>query len=141
MPTTRCDHAQLLARTRAALETPDDIDATALSQLIEDIAAAEDLLQSHAILWPVDIHVAEIEHQYGINLHATFTHEAMMAEVAEFCREYWLEIHDSRDPKTLGDEEVTSIYFARHPNELLTTRHIVISPAGKHPPDDPACAA
>lgn len=39
---TRRDHAQLLSRARAALETPADLDADAVRQLIEDLASAED---------------------------------------------------------------------------------------------------
>ncbi len=46
-----------------------------------------------------------------------------MSVEAEFCRECWQEIDDSRDPATLGDEDVARIYFDL-PDEFLSTERI-----------------
>ena len=43
--------AQLLARARAAIETPADLDDAARAAVIEDIAAFEDCLAQDAIPW------------------------------------------------------------------------------------------
>jgi len=124
---TKHDHAQLIARARAALETPDDLDADARDQLIEDLAAAEARLEAHDLPWSLDIHVGHIEHRHGNNFYAAFSREALMAEIAEFCRECWSEIKCERDPSTVSDEEAASLYFDRHFEEYLSTGRISIS--------------
>ena len=127
MTMIRRECAQLLSRARAALETPDDLDAAARLHLIEDLASAEDVVKSYIIPWPVDIHVAEIDHCHGTNVYVAFTREALMAQVAAFCREWWSSIGDSRDPNELTDEDAASIYFDQE-DEFLSTDRLSCDP-------------
>lgn len=120
--------AQLLARARAAIETPADLDDAARTAVIEDIAAFEDCLARGAIPWGVDIHIGSIDHKHGTNHYAAMSREALMAEVAEYCREWWSDIDDRRDPATLNDDEIANIYFDDHPSEYLRTDRVRIDP-------------
>lgn len=120
--------AQLLARTRAAIETPTDLDDAARAAVVEDIAMFEDCLARNAIPWRFDIHIASIDHKHGANHYAALTQEALMAEVAEYCREWWSDIDDGRDPATLDDETIADIYFDDHPSEYLRTDRVRIDP-------------
>ena len=119
---TRQDFARLLARARTAIEDVRAADPI----LCDELAQAERLLESHAGPWPADIHTAFIDHRHGGDLYAAFTREALMAEVASFCCEWWPEIPDKRDPATLPDEEVSSAYFEGHDNEYLWTERISV---------------
>ena len=120
--------AQLLARARAAIETPADLDDAARTAIIEDISAFEDCLARGAIPWGFDIHIGSIDHKHGTNHYAALTQEALMAEVAEYCREWWSDIDDGRDPATLDDETIADIYFDDHPSEYLRTDRVRIDP-------------
>ncbi|MBA4090261.1 MAG: hypothetical protein C0494_06680 [Sphingobium sp.] len=124
MHMTRHDFARLLARARVAIT--DNGTAPADGTLCDDLARAEQLVENHAVPWSADIHAAFIDHRHGGDLYAAFTREALMAEVAEFCREWWSEIRDKRDPSTLSDEEVASVYFDGHDNEYLWTERVSI---------------
>ncbi len=124
--TKRRDFACLMSRARAALETPSDLSAEDREALIEALAAAEDSLRLHPLPWAIDIHVAHIDHSAGANLYAAVGRETLMREIAEFCREYWSEIADDRDPDTLDDEEIARIYFELHPDEYLQTDRVAI---------------
>jgi hypothetical protein len=119
---TRDDFARLLARARTAIA---DAAPTAYI-LCDELAHAERLVQDHVVPWPADIHAAFIDHRHGGDLYATFTREALMSEVASFCREWWPEIRDGRDPSTLSDEDASSIYFDAHEEEYLWTERISI---------------
>ncbi|MDF0491462.1 hypothetical protein PX699_16795 [Sphingobium sp. H39-3-25] len=125
---TRRDHAQLLARARAAIETPSDLDADAIHHLIEDLSIAEALVNRHVVPWPVEIHVGHIDHRHGTNFYATFCHDALIADLAEYCRDNWSEIDDPRDPQALTDEEVLSIYFDNEGDEFYSTESIYWEP-------------
>jgi hypothetical protein len=125
----RRNHAQLLSRARAALETPGDLDADALLYLIKDLTSAEDAVKSHIVPWPVDIHVAEIDHCHGTNVYAALTREALMAQVAAFCKEWWSSLNDTRDPNQLTDEEAVSVYFDNQLDEYLSTDRIPCEPS------------
>lgn len=127
MTISKRDHAQLLSRARAALETPDDLDAAAVRDLIEDLASGEEAVKTHAVPWPVDIHVAEIDHRHGTNVYVALSREGLMRQVAAFCRECWSSTDDPRDPKTLSDEETASAYFEQD-DEFLSTHCISCSP-------------
>lgn len=127
-PTWR-DHAQLLARARAALETPGDLDAAALAHLIEDISIAEDMVKHYVVPWPIDIHVAHIDHKFGTNVYATHTRKSLMVEVAEYCRDYWSTTGDRSDPFSLSDEEVASAYFDLRDDEFISTERITCLPS------------
>lgn len=118
--------AQLLVRARAAIETPADLDDAARAAVIEDIAAFEDCLAQDAIPWGFNIHIGSIDHKHGTNHYAALTREALMAEVAEYCREWWSDIDDRRDPATLDDETIADTYFEDHPSENLKTDRVHI---------------
>ncbi|CAM5612498.1 hypothetical protein ACFSUK_04420 [Sphingobium scionense] len=119
---TRDDFARLLARARTAIADA----APAAHILCDELAQAERLVQDHVVPWPADIHAAFIDHRHGGDLYAAFTREALMAEVASFCREWWPEIRDGRDPSTLSDEDASSTYFDAHEEEYLWTERISI---------------
>lgn len=106
-----CDHAHLLARARAVLERPYDFEAKAVGQLIQEISAAEDRLSRSIVPGPVEIHLAYIDHRQGTNFYAAFTREALIAEVAGFCRKYWATIETEQDPSGLDDEKLVEAYF------------------------------
>lgn len=120
--------AQLLARARAAIETPADLDDAARTAVVEDIAMFEDCLARDAIPWGFDIHIGSIDHKHGTNHYAALSRKALMAEVAEYCREWWSDIDDRRDPATLDDETIADIYFDDHPSEYLRTDRVRINP-------------
>ena len=118
--------AQLLARARAAIETPRDLDEAARDALIEDIAAFEESLAAERLPWPIEVFVGTIDHPHGVNHYAALTREHLIAEIAEYCREWWDEIGDKRDPAELDDETVADRYFDDHPREYLVTDRICI---------------
>lgn len=128
LQTSRRDHAQLLARARAALETPTELDAGAITHLIEDLSAAEGLVKGHMVPWAIDIHVAEIDHRHGSNIYVALTREALMSQIGGYCREWWHETDDPRDPATLSDEDISFLYFALVQDEYLTTDRIACAP-------------
>ncbi|EQB16520.1 MULTISPECIES: hypothetical protein [Sphingobium] len=119
---TRHDFARLLARARAAIvatEAPDRM-------LCQELEQAERVVESHIVPWSADIHAAFIDHRDGGSLYAAFTRAALMAEVSEFCREWWTEIRDKRDPAKLSDEEICSAYFDGHDHEYLWSERITV---------------
>lgn len=126
------DHLALLARARAALETPDDLNAAALAALIEDIGVCEDALSLSQLPWPIDVHAASIVHRHGINLHVAVDGASLNAEIAAFCREWWSEIKNKRDHEALSDGEVIVAYFDRHPSESYIKDRVRLVPAS-HP--------
>lgn len=129
MNPTRRDYAQLFARARAALESRVALGAAERDALIEDLAIAGDHVAGTVLPWPIDVHVATIEHREGVNHYVASTRAALMAEVAEFCREWWPEIRDNRDPASLDDETVSNTYFLCHETEALTTDRVQLAPA------------
>lgn len=126
------NHLALLARARAALETPDDLDAAALAALIEDIGVCEDALSQSQLPWPIDVHAAVIEHRHATNIHVAVDESTLDAEIAAFCREWWSEIDDERDPEALPEAEVIATYFDQHPSESYFKDQIRLGPAS-HP--------
>lgn len=123
--------AALLARARAALENPADLDNMDLRVLVDDLKSAEVHHVLHGVPWPVDVHVGHIEHRHGNNHYAMLSREALASEIAEYCREWWNEINDPRDPETLPDEGVISDYFENHDREYLSTERISIPNTGE----------
>ncbi|AHE53703.1 hypothetical protein NX02_09915 [Sphingomonas sanxanigenens DSM 19645 = NX02] len=119
---TRHDFARLLARARAAIVATD----TADRDLCDELVQAERLVENHAVPWAAEIHAAFIDHREGGSLYGAFTREALIAEVAEFCRAWWPEIRDKRDPQALSDEQAVEIYFEGHDNEYLWSERISI---------------
>lgn len=128
MDPTRRDYAQLFSRARAAFETPADLGAVEREALIEDLAIAEDHVAGTVLPWPIDVHVATIEHREGVNHYVASSRAALMAEIAEFCCEWWPEIRDDRDPASLDDETASTTYFERHETEFLTTDRVLLVP-------------
>ena len=122
----RRDFADLQSRARAALETPADLSPADREALVADLAEAEDRLRLDSVPWMVDIHVAHIDHPHGTNLYAAFSRDALMREVADYCREYWREISDERDPAAIDDEEIARSYFDAHPSEFLQSDRVAI---------------
>lgn len=120
--------AQLLARARAAIETPGDLDDAARNALIEDVAAFEDSLTAGGLPWPFEIHVGTIDHRRGTNRYVALTREALMAEIAGYCREWWSEIDDERDPTDMQDEAIAASYFEDNPGEFISTDCLRIEP-------------
>lgn len=116
----------ILARVRTAVGGTQIADPGLLAELQQ----AEQWLDAHPSPMAVDVHVAFIDHREGGNLHAAFSRENLMAEIAGSCREWWPEIRDKRDPATLDDEQLAQIYFERHEDEYLRTERISVAAAG-----------
>lgn len=125
--------AALLARARAALENPADLDDAARRNLVDDLKTAEVHHVLHGVPWPIDIHVGHIDHRHGDNHYTALSYEALMSEIADYCREWWSETKDSRDPSVLPDEEVARDYFDSREGEFLSTDRVSI-------PDHPGAA-
>lgn len=122
---TALTHNQLssiLARVRVALAGTQ----TAAPDLLADLQQAEWWLDANSSRLAVEVHVAFIDHREGGNLHAALSRETLMAEIAGFCREWWPEIRDKRDPATFDDEQLVQIYFERHEDEYLWTERIAV---------------
>ncbi|MGN7931783.1 hypothetical protein [Sphingopyxis sp. 22461] len=120
--------AQLLARARAAFETATDLDDAAREALIEDISAFEDCLVEERLPWPIEVYIGTIDHRHGVNHYVALTRGHLIAEIADYCREWWAEIDDRRDPAQLDDETVADRYFDDHPSEYLVTDRVRIEP-------------
>lgn len=114
---SREDHLALLARARSAIEYPDYLANPARSELITAIRSAEDHIERSPLPWPVKLHAAAIEHRYGTNIHAAIDEATLDAEIAAWCREWWKETGDERDPATLDDDTVIAVYFDGHPSD------------------------
>lgn len=125
---TRADHVALLARMRAALDTPDSLDAAARATLIEAIGASESGLRVCALPWTIDLHLGIIDHRHGVNFYAGLSRDALFAEMAAYAREWWQEIGDRRDPHTLPTDEVIAAYFDDHPSESHSTEILRLEP-------------
>ncbi len=74
------------------------------------------------------IHIGVIEHRHGFNAYAGKTREAMIKQVAEFCREWWTEIQGWHpDPPTGNDEQDVKTYFGEYNDtEFLTTHETTL---------------
>jgi hypothetical protein len=128
VPVGRPEHLALLARARAALETPAGLTADGSNALIRDIAHAERRLSAAPLPWPTDVHVAVIEHRHGTNLHVALDAKALDAQVAAYCREWWREIGDNRDPHSLSDRDIIETYFDDHGHESCSTDRVTLEP-------------
>jgi len=135
-PDGRRDHLALLTRARAALEGLADFTADACDTLVEDIGHAQNQLSASPLPWPIDVHVAAVEHRHGMNLHVALDADILDAQVAAYCREWWKEIGDSRDPHSLSDRDVIATYFDDHGHESCSTDRVTLEPRAM--PDRPA---
>ncbi|WP_422247104.1 hypothetical protein [Sphingobium sp.] len=123
---TRDALARLLARAHYALAGT----GAANQVLADELNQAAMRIGTNPVPWTVDVHVGFVDHREGGNLYAAFTREALVAEIAGFSREWWSEIRDDRNPATLGDEEICSIYFEQHSDEYLWTERMTIEGPG-----------
>lgn len=87
---------------------------------------------SHEDHLAIEVHTAVIEHRHGMNIHVAVDAMALDKEIAAYCREYWSEIDDARDPNNLSDGEAISSYFECHPSESCTKDRMRIAPVA-HP--------
>ncbi len=125
---SREDHIALLVRARSAIEYPDDLANHARNQLISEIRGAEDRIERSPLPWPVHLHAAAIEHRYGTNIHAAIDEATLDAEIAAWCREWWKETGDERDPATLDNETVIALYFDGHPSDGCAKDQLQVGP-------------
>lgn len=116
-PTSVRDQRSLLARARAALETPADLDEAARVALIEDLATAESTINDDALT----VAVALIDSGDGTQFHVATSDAALTRELAGWCRPRWDRTGDPRDPVTLGDDEIVAAYFAGDISEYFAT--------------------
>ena len=128
----RDGHLALLARARAALVAPDTFDPPARYALINAIRASEYAIAACPLPWPIEVHTAVIEHRHGMNIYVAADEMLLDAEIGAYCREYWSEIDDARDPNALSDAKVTSSYFECHPSESCTKDRVRLAPVA-HP--------
>lgn len=124
---TKQDHLQLLARARAVLECPADFDSSDIRDLVEDLCAAEDRLETEEVPWSLDIHVGTIDHKEGTSVYAAFSRATLMAEMAVFCREWWNDAEIDVDYLTLSDEETVQTYFNDRGEDFYTTDKVSLS--------------
>lgn len=122
MKQTKTDFARLLARASLAVAEGGGADQTLANALMQ----VAHQIEAGSLPWTADVHVGFIDHKCGGNHYAAFSREALMAEIADFCREWWSDIRDERDPAALGDEDVCSIYFDAHEEEYLWTERISV---------------
>ncbi|AMK23239.1 MULTISPECIES: DUF5983 family protein [Sphingomonadaceae] len=122
----RRDFAQLLAGARMALQNPDRRSEETRLRLVDQLAKAEGLIETHMVPWEIAVHVARIDHRHGSEFFAALTRQALMAQFGSYCRIWWSEIDDKRDPADLDDDAVASTYFDRHHGECLETDMISI---------------
>lgn len=87
---------------------------------------------SHEDHLAIEVYTAVIEHRHGMNIHVAVDAMALDVEIAAYCREYWSEIDDARDPNNLSDGEAISSYFECHPSESCTKDRMRIAPVA-HP--------
>lgn len=127
-PLTRSAHLALLTRARRAIATPGELDDDTRNILIDDIDAATTRFSTCPLPWPLMVHVGAVEHGEGVNQYIAVTSRALIQQIADYCREFWFEIDDSRDASHLDDETVVSEYFRRHPHEVHSTAVEQLSP-------------
>lgn len=106
-PTSVRDQRNLLARARAALETPADLDEAARVALIEDLATAEPTIGDDATM----VAVAPVDSGDGTQFHVATSDAALTRVLAAWCRPRWDRTDDARDPNALSDNEVVATYF------------------------------
>ncbi|SER15297.1 hypothetical protein SAMN05518866_105215 [Sphingobium sp. YR768] len=126
--TSRDDYLALLAGARTALEAPDTLDTAARAALINAISVSENAIVASILPWPIEVQAAVIEHRHGMNIHVAVDAMALDVEIAAYCREWWSEIDDARNPNDLSVAEVISSYFECHPSESCTKDRMRIAP-------------
>lgn len=130
------DLARLLGRACAALQLAPSQDPTQMA-LIQDLAQSAQNLGGLGGRWPIEIHVGTIEHSDGVNGYVAASRSELMEKIGKFCREWWNEIDDDRDPATLCDEDVASIYSDKHREDHIHTDRVQLEAAWSSPSDFP----
>lgn len=116
-PSSLHDRRDLLARARAALETPADLDDVARAALIEDLATAEATIGGDV----PTVAVALIDSGDGTQFHVATSDAALTRALAAWCRPRWDRTGDPRDPETLTDDQIVATYFAGDVSEYFAT--------------------
>jgi hypothetical protein len=129
IPSSHKVHADLLARAREALSADERRDPNVHDRLLAELAHAERAFAVSPLLWPVTLCVGIVEHRHGINLHVAHDRLALDRDLASFCREWWPEISDPRDPAMIDDQTVIERYFDGHDHESLTVEVTDLQPA------------
>lgn len=130
------DLARLLTRACAALQSRSDEDAQHKA-LIDTLTEASQKLGALGGRWPIEIHIGTIEHSEGVNGYVAVSRSELMEKIAIFCREWWHQIDDDRDPASLDDEAVASAYFESHAEDHLVTDRVDLDVAWPAAPDFP----
>lgn len=120
----RRDLRDLLARARAALETPGDLGDDARLALIEELAIAG---SAGMAFDSVSVEVALIDSGDGTRFYIATGTAALNRELAVWCRPRWDRTGDPRDPATLGDDEIVDTYFSGDISEYFATGTATIS--------------
>jgi hypothetical protein len=63
--------------------------------------------------------LAAISHRHGVNTYVAAGEDALEAQVAAFCREYWDELRMNGTTEGLSDAELISRYFGSHHTDTL----------------------
>lgn len=126
--TSRRDLAHLLARAHRAIEAPTRLADENRAALLDALAKAETHIAGPDVPWPIEIHVGTIAHRHGVDTYVALSRTDLTAKIAAFCRKYWSEINNPRDPDTLDDDTVASAYFGRRSDEYLETDRIEVAP-------------
>lgn len=114
----RRDLRDLLARARAALETPGDLDDDARLALIEDLAIAGSMDMAFDA---GSVEVALIDSGDGTRFYIATGIAALNRELAVWCRPRWDRTGDPRDPATLDDDDIVDTYFSGDISEYFAT--------------------
>lgn len=81
--------ARLLARARAAITAPADIDDALRATLLEDIEKAEHRLARGSQYCTGDIHLGRVSHEGNISIFAAHCRETLLQQLLAYCCERW----------------------------------------------------
>lgn len=78
----------------------------------------------------IEVFFAIIDHKHGSDTFCATNEDDCLAEIAEYCKEYWSEIADQghvpATTKGMNDSEIIDTYFYSHHSEHLTKgRHVL----------------
>lgn len=72
----------------------------------------------------VEVFFAIVDHKHGTNTYCAASEDECLAEIAEYCREYWSEIaergHSPATTEGMTDSDIVQTYFDDHDSEYLT---------------------
>ncbi|TAL40897.1 MAG: hypothetical protein EPN91_12055 [Salinibacterium sp.] len=75
------------------------------------------------------IHVATIDHRHGVNMYASADRDALLADLAAYCVEWWAERADESviDHAGLTSQGILDAYFDGHDDESYSTSTATLS--------------